>query len=1260
MIATLGRQAACGWCCRTNWPTSSDAISCGNSSLDWPSLATGSIRWFGLRCGACVRSGSCACDDQVLLTGVTSVDYAAGLVEVAAMLLGKKQSLAGGIGMIQRSQLEGRVRAILDTSSARNPIPLWARRAILLGTACVALTLGLLRPFSPIHSRAAENQPAKSTVVAEVQPMPDPAAATSPDADALSQCFADALSQQGISFLDDNKIAALRTDLHDYLQEKVKPSLNSERRDALRVGIQHFVETNFHDTDNVYLSFRDVLETLKWELWIAATRPELSDEQLARRDEQQKWMLDYINGLPEHDGFTRQDAIAKLQGAVTDPINPFFVEPLTEKEFTAFKKHITEMPTGNDVTFGDTNVYHTLIDAQMESLLKRWPVKQIGWSKYGMQWYLGVTPHKSGNSIPITDVNTHDRMIYVDVMRGNVLMQPAPQDPTVRSAWLESHNERGLQGDLSFDAQQDAFVAVRGAKLALLDAGSWADADRKKLVDLRKLIAEKGAASVPFSTEFTVPDPPFHIKQLKPNAPSIVVQTKEGGISVVRVTMLTGGPAPLPVAISAHPRPLAPNPPLNPGDASPTAVTPTGPAASITTHSDAAMSADAPTAAEKSAAEQSAGTSSTSGPTAHSLFDDEGNQPTKGDIKIRVVDAHGEPLSGVQIHVSVWTHEDNFKTNRDYTSDANGQVEAKLPGTLYILRLWATKHGYVSGFQDWENNPTNKRKPVPDEYTFHLQTGTVMGGIVVDEDGHRVSGATVQVTSNRGGSLAEGSDLRTDAEGRWKLENVPPGDDLEVRVIASHPDYISLRSHFDMGLEKPVPITELRAQTATIVLKRGVRVTGTITDSAGQPVVGALAIWGDQPYWEHRPQQEVRSDNQGVYQLPPLPPGPMRLTVVAQGWMPETRQIYIATELGPLDFKLKPGKTLRIRLVDIGGAPVGNALFQIESWRGAMSLYNNKHPNVIDSKIPRNSDKDGIYEWTWAPDDPVTFRISANDNSSTPKVDFTADDQEHVFTLLPLLRIAGKVSDATTSKPIDKFTIVIVEELAPGLAVTERHNALERSRGQYVTDKLDRIDVGYRVRIEANGYRSAISNVFHVGDHNPTADFLLESAPAASGRVIDSDGNPVKGAKVYLATKMQNLRDLQSDTEGAFGNDFRVETNQQGEFQFPAQFERYAVIAICDVGYAEVNLRPHQSPGEVKLKKWAQVGGRLLQAGIPVANARVYLTPIRPRFGDWPSIDDGLATESDQNGDFVFARVPPVKSFDSGRFITLGEISDHF
>src|SRR5437016_14636731 len=75
-------------------------------------------------------------------------------------------------------------------------------------------------------------------------------------------------------------------------------------------------------------------------------------------------------------------------------------------------------------------------------------------------------------------------------------------------------------------------------------------------------------------------------------------------------------------------------------------------------------------------------------------------KPALRTMRIQVLDPDDKALPGVLIHSGVWTKEP-FKVNRDYTTDAEGKTIVELPNKIDILRLWATKDGYVGLFAQW-------------------------------------------------------------------------------------------------------------------------------------------------------------------------------------------------------------------------------------------------------------------------------------------------------------------------------------------------------------------------------------------------------------------------------------------------------------------------------------------------------------------------------------------------------------------------------
>jgi TonB family protein len=90
-----------------------------------------------------------ACDDAVLLGGVAAHDYAGHLLELVRALAAKRSPWADAPAMAESSDLESRVRALLDRNRSRRPL---SRRAAL---AVAASVVAVLLPLSAIHAQGA-------------------------------------------------------------------------------------------------------------------------------------------------------------------------------------------------------------------------------------------------------------------------------------------------------------------------------------------------------------------------------------------------------------------------------------------------------------------------------------------------------------------------------------------------------------------------------------------------------------------------------------------------------------------------------------------------------------------------------------------------------------------------------------------------------------------------------------------------------------------------------------------------------------------------------------------------------------------------------------------------------------------------------------------------------------------------------------------------------------------------------------------------
>ncbi|HEU0224230.1 MAG TPA: M56 family metallopeptidase, partial [Steroidobacteraceae bacterium] len=85
-----------------------------------------------------------ACDDAVLNAGGIPSEYARFLVNVAGGSRRLSWAAPTAVGMVQRSQLHGRVTAILDASTLRLPLSNVALLAVLVPLACLMLFLATL------------------------------------------------------------------------------------------------------------------------------------------------------------------------------------------------------------------------------------------------------------------------------------------------------------------------------------------------------------------------------------------------------------------------------------------------------------------------------------------------------------------------------------------------------------------------------------------------------------------------------------------------------------------------------------------------------------------------------------------------------------------------------------------------------------------------------------------------------------------------------------------------------------------------------------------------------------------------------------------------------------------------------------------------------------------------------------------------------------------------------------------------------------
>jgi beta-lactamase regulating signal transducer with metallopeptidase domain/thiol-disulfide isomerase/thioredoxin len=639
------------------------------------------------------------------------------------------------------------------------------------------------------------------------------------------------------------------------------------------------------------------------------------------------------------------------------------------------------------------------------------------------------------------------------------------------------------------------------------------------------------------------------------------------------------------------------------------------------------------------------------------------NETERRTLEVLVTDEEGSPLPGSQIYVSALGgpvangKRENLKGS--HPVDERGVAQIPLPARVTLLRMWASSAGRVPEFINFGKGEYTDAIVLPSRVNFRLAEGTTLSGRVVDVDGAPISGAHVDVqvevkdpsgpsqgypvVSNWLTDAFNEPEAITDAEGKWSIKNAPAllnGEDHQFDLKILHDDYVSDSNWGGLQRAQGVTAAMLRDGSAKIALSRGKPVTGRIVNSDGKPVTKGLVIWSDNTYFaEGVNEAQIQSD--GRFETIPLPPREYPITVAAPGFQPEQRLVKVGPDLEPLEFKLKPGKRLAIRLVGHEGQGISKAYIGVGPWRGTEALYNEDHPNVPDSGISRRPDETGLYVWDWAPEDAVTFNISSIGFAAT-KVSLVARDEEHVVTLSPQLTFSGTVTDAATGGPIPKFRVIPVVVFRKDFYSVSFQDSVSGKDGRYeIPIRTYEPSYRYVMRVEAEGYRSAMSETtYGERDGAVVQDFKLEPAAAREGVVLGPDGAPVAGAAVIAGTP--SVVPMLSSGEVGFGDrGEELKTAADGRFALAATWEPMRIRATHALGFAEVLRSPEEEIGPLTLVPWAKASGRLVQDGRPMKQQGIIVTTLPERHLGEARFQDSYQTQTDSDGRFEFKRLPP-------------------
>ncbi len=606
----------------------------------------------------------------------------------------------------------------------------------------------------------------------------------------------------------------------------------------------------------------------------------------------------------------------------------------------------------------------------------------------------------------------------------------------------------------------------------------------------------------------------------------------------------------------------------------------------------------------------------------------------------------------------------------DRVTDEEGRAlfERILPGSRYTLHVKG--EGFAEVLVRNVEVLSNQVTTLDD---VRVGTNVVLTGRVVDPSGRPVAGATVAVFAPRTDFFRRGFLLSmldmavhddvplaratTGEDGRFAFATLESGIyRIEARAAGratAHQGEVLVR-------------TERSATTLTLVLDPGMTVRGTVTDDQGRPVANAMvrALYDGQRVEDFAVgrREGALTDAKGKYAIDTLMPNATyRFGVSADGhpsqWM--FQSVRIETGMTK-DFVLARAArvTGTVREKD-SREPIADAEVVLMVGRlgeGSAGMESTR------------SDAQGRYTFDTVASGPMFMLVAKADGfSSSMESAFTGatlpslvagETLERDLELERGGRIVGRVTRLDDGEPIAGAS---VDAIASNEAMwAGAPSATTDADGRYELTGLGR--GVYSVDVRAPGYAEALGEgSVPITDRGEQGEINVSLSGAARlvGVVVDADGEPVAGAKVYARSEKPDAEAprvggrRRGDPMQRFREQFtpRVTmTDEEGRFALEGLAPRLAwKAAVKAEGFVETESeRVRMGVGDTReVRVVVLVGGALdgrvvNEDGQPVAGARV-------RYG---RLDDELARRVNLTNWEVIGLLEPnvVTTRDDGTF----------
>ena len=374
-------------------------------------------------------------------------------------------------------------------------------------------------------------------------------------------------------------------------------------------------------------------------------------------------------------------------------------------------------------------------------------------------------------------------------------------------------------------------------------------------------------------------------------------------------------------------------------------------------------------------------------------------------------------------------------------------------------------------------------------------------GLVKDESGEPIEEAHISLSSALPETFRTALPMgdfeareKTDAEGRFRFLVPREG---AFGLLIERTGYVSRRIRYTL------PEDDLE-----IVLQRGVTLTGTVATAKTKiPLDGAELLVSD-----HVVQVQGQTDDKGVFVIKDLPDGQVDLTVFRPGFdLKRVKSVFLKKdEENILEVELREGAPLEGLVLDrAAGIPLKGA-------RVAYCVGFREGRKIREvHREEKESDSSGRFLFEGVSRKGYRLEVTAEGFASRFLDAFPKIDQEGAILRIPMDReagLAGRVLDPD-GRPASRAEVRLVQadlwEKREISATTERDGTF---RLEPVTAGKMTLFAGHR----DHGPAILEGLVLDPGVCKEGVELMLAPACRIEGRVLGSDHEPVRGARVTL------------------------------------------------------------------------------------------------------------------------------------------------